>query len=120
MGTNRHIETVLKHWDLSNSVVAERFREDSPRVICKIKAENQFYILKGIPEERPECVIRGNVAAHSFLGNEKGMAPRIFATGNGGFYVREGGFWFYLLEYIDGQSMKPSEENEYRLGRLAR
>lgn len=92
METNRHIETILKHWDFGNAEVVERFREDSPRVIRKIKAENQFFILKGIPEEKPESVIRGNVAAHRFLGNEKGMAPRVFAAGNGDFYVRENGF----------------------------
>lgn len=115
-----NVETIAKHWDLSNSEIVERFQEDSPRVICKIKAENQFYILKGIPEKKPECVIKGNVAAHWFLGNERGMAPRIFATRNDSFYVRENGFWFYLLEYIDGQTMKPSVENEYRLGKLAR
>ncbi len=120
METNQLIEIILKHWNFSNSEVVERFREDSPRIICKIKAGNQSYILKGIPEEKQESVIRGNVEAHCFLGNEKGMAPRIFVTRNGGFYVRENGYWFYLLEYIDGQPMKSSMENEYRLGRLAR
>lgn len=114
------MEKVLKHWKFGSAEVVERFREDSPRVICKIRAENQFFILKGIPDEKPECVIRGNVAAHRFLGNEKGMAPRVFAAGNGDLYVRENGFWFYLLEYIDGQLMKPSVENEYRLGKFAR
>lgn len=117
---SQQIENVLKHWDFSQIEVMEQFREDSPRLIYKIKAENHFYILKGIPKEKPESVIVGNVTAHQFLGNEKGIAPCVFAMENGDFYVKENGFWFYLLEFIDGQPMESTVENEYLLGRLAR
>lgn len=79
-----------------------------------------MYLLKGIPQEKPESVIRGNVTAHQFLGNEKGMAPRILAMKNGDYYVKENGFWFYLLEFIEGRMMEATVENEYLLGKLAR
>lgn len=113
-------EEALKYWELPGAELLEQFRKDSPRLIFKIKAEEDFYILKGIPEEKPENVIIGNVEAHRFLGNEKGIAPRIFAARDGSFYVKEGGFWFYLLEFIDGQTPEASVENEELLGRLAR
>lgn len=113
-------EEALKHWELPGAELLEQFRKDSPRLIFKVRAENGFYILKGIPEEKPEEVIRGNVEVHRFLGNEKGIAPRIFAARDGSFYVKEGGFWFYLLEFIDGKTPEASVENEELLGRLAR
>lgn len=116
----QQIGKVLKHWEVDRTELLEQYRKDSPRLIFKIKAEDGFYILKGIPEEKPENVIIGNVEAHRFLGNEKGIAPRIFATRDGGFYVKEDGFWFYLLEFIDGQVPDASVENEELLGRLAR
>lgn len=114
------MENIMKHWDFSQIEILEQFRKDSPRLIYKIKVEDRLYLLKGIPLEKLESVIRGNVAAHQFLGNEKGMAPRIFATKNGGFYVKENDFWFYLLEFIDGQLMKATEENEALLGGFAK
>lgn len=113
-------EGVLKHWDFERLEISEQFHKDSPRLIFKIKADNNFYILKGIPEEKPESVIAGNVSAHNYLGNEKGIAPRIIAMKDGGFYRKENGFWFYLLEFIDGRPMENAEENEYLLGKLAR
>ncbi len=114
------MERLLKHWGFSQIEILEQFRKDSPRLIYKIKAENQIYMLKGIPQEKPESVIKGNAMAHQFLGNEKGIAPRIFSMENGGYYVKENGFWFYLLEFIDGQIMETTVENEYLLGGLAR
>lgn len=113
-------EEALKHWELPGAELLEQFRKDSPRLIFKVRAENGVYILKGIPEEKPEEVIRGNVEAHRFLGNEKGIAPCIFAARDGSFYIKENGFWFYLLEFIDGQTPEASVENEELLGRLAR
>lgn len=81
------IERILKHWDFTDTDILEQLHKDSPRLIYKIKADNNFYILKGIPEEKPESVIIGNVSAHKYLGNEKGIAPRIFAMSNGRFYI---------------------------------
>lgn len=114
------MEHVLKHWDFCQTEVLEQLHENSPRLIYKIKAEKLFYLLKGIPAEMPECVIRGNVTANQFLGNEKGMAPCVIAMKNGSFYVKENGFWFYLLEFIDGHPLEATVENEYLLGRLAK
>ncbi len=114
------ITKTLRHWDFSKIQVLEQIHKDSPRLIFKIEADGGLYILKGIPGEKPEDVIIGNVSAHRYLGNEKGIAPRIFEMTNGGSYIKENGFWFYLTEFIDGVPMSTSEENEYLLGRLAR
>lgn len=117
---DRQLKNILKYWNFSQIEVLEQFHKDSPRLLYKVKADDQLYVLKGIPQEKPESVISANVAAHQFLGNEKGMAPRIIAMKNGDYYVNENGFWFYLLEFIDGQMMEATVENEYLLGKLAR
>ena len=114
------IESILRHWNFTNTEVLEQLHKDSPRLIYKIKADDKFYILKGIPEEKSESVIIGNVYAHKYLGNEKGIAPRIFAMSNCNFYIKENGFWFYLMEFINGTPMETTEENEYLLGKLAK
>lgn len=114
------LENILKQWGVSRIEILEQFHKDSPRLLYRIKADKQLYLLKGIPQEKPESVIRGNVTAHQFLGNEKGMAPRILAMRNGDYYVKENGFWFYLLEFIEGRMMEATVENEYLLGKLAR
>ncbi len=114
------LENILKQWGFSRIEILEQFHKDSPRLLYRIKADKQLYLLKGIPQEKPESVIRGNVTAHQFLGNEKGMAPRILAMENGDYYVKENGFWFYLLEFIEGRMMEATVENEYLLGKLAR
>lgn len=114
------LENILKHWGFLRIEILEQFHKDSPRLLYKIKADEQLYLLKGIPREKSESIIRGNVTAHQFLGNEKGMAPRIIAMQNGDYFVKESGFWFYLLEFIEGGMMEATVENESLLGKLAR
>lgn len=80
------IEKILKHWDFTNIEILEQLHKDSPRLIYKIMADGKLYILKGIPEEKNESVIIGNVSAHKYLGNEKRIAPRIFEMSNGDFF----------------------------------
>lgn len=106
------LENIVKHWDFSKIEILEQFHKDSPRLLYKIKADEQLYLLKGIPQEKSESIIRGNVTAHQFLGNEKGMAPRIIAMKNGDYFVKENGFWFYLLEFIEGGMMEATVEHD--------
>ncbi len=114
------VEMVSKHWNFQSIEILEQLHEISPRLIFKIKADDNLYILKGIPDEKPESTIVGNIMAHQYLGNEKGIAPYIFPTKSGGFYIWEGGFWFFLMEYIEGEPMENTCEAEYMLGQLVR
>lgn len=114
------IVKVLPHWQFQSVEILEQLHESSPRLIYKMKADGSLYILKGIPAAKSESTIIGNVKVHRYLGNEKGIAPRIFATKAGSFYVQEGGFWFYLMEYICGTPMENTVEAELMLGKLVR
>ena len=114
------IEIVLSHWNLDNPRIDDRFHEDSGRLIYKVTSSSGEYLLKGFRSGMPEAVIQGNVQAHLFLGNKHGMAPLLYPTKAGEYYVTELGHWFYLMEFIDGRQMEETPEDEYKLGQATR
>lgn len=114
------INNVLSNWHLSEIEIVEQFHSDTARKIYKICSNGHNYLLKGIQDNVPESEICSNVSAHRFLGNEKKIAPEIFQTIDGSFYVRSDGYWFYLMEYIEGRNMGETIDDELLLGKLAR
>ena len=103
-----NIQEIMTYWGFSEVRTVKRFHPDSPRIVAKVSAGDRDFILKGIPddrngESRGEQTIRGNTTAHCFLGNQKGIAPRIFPIKGGDsiYYVKKDGYWFYLLEWIN-------------------
>lgn len=114
------IETVLGYWELDNPQIGEQFQEESVRLIFKIKTDSGAYLLKGFPCGVPETTIKSNVQAHLFLGNGHGMAPKLYPTKNREYYISVQGYWFYLMEFIDGRKMEETPEDEYKLGQAAR
>ena len=82
------IETVLNYWELDSPEICEQFNKESPRLIFRIRTGVQDYLLKGLPCSIPETTVKSNVQAHLFLGNENGMAPKLYPTKTGEFYVR--------------------------------
>lgn len=111
---------VLCNWGFTDMEILEQFTKNSPRIIFKIQADKRFYILKRIPMSIPERVILGNTLAHEYLGNQKGIAPKIINLPDGSSFMESDGFWFYLMEFIDGRPMDATVENEYHLGRLVK
>ena len=114
------IRDVLDHWKLSNPRPETQLHENTTRQIFVIRTDSGRYVLKGFPEDIPESTVQSNVQAHLFLGNEKGLAPRIFPARTGGYYVCNQGYRFYLMEYIEGRPMEETPEDEYRIGQAAR
>lgn len=113
-------EELLKQWNLQKYEISDCFHAETVRKIYKISSQGHDYILKGIPDNISEEEIQNNVNAHCFLGNKKNVAPQIFPTINGTYYIHDDGFWFYLMEYIEGRNMCETEEDEQMLGQLAR
>ena len=116
----QQIHTVPGYWELRDSCIEKQLHEDSPRLIFIIKTDSGRYILKGFPGKMPETTIKSNVQVHLFLGNEKGFAPRIYPLKRGGYHLCDQGYWFYLMEFIEGRQMKETPEDEYRLGQAAK
>lgn len=115
----KQITRALAHWNITDFSVAERYRENSERIMCRIETENRTYFLKGIPREKGEITIQGNVLAHEYLGNQRHMAPAILRTNDGHSYIAQEEHWFYLMEYIGGKNLEETEADEYALGQLA-
>ncbi len=119
-GIQSQLDYLLKNWDLDNPHIEEQLKEDIKRPVYKIKTNSGFYILKGFSCEMPETVISSNVQAHLFLGNEKAVAPRIIPAKTGKFYICDGDFWLYLMEFIDGRQMQETPDDEYMIGKALR
>lgn len=118
---------IVTCWGLANAEIIKLSHPDAPRIVAEISTGNGHYILKGIPdtgdeESRGEQTICGNVSAHQFLGNQKGIAPRIYPVKGSGqkYYLKKSGYWFYLTEFIEGRPMQDTPEDELMLGKLAR
>ena len=114
------IQDILGNWELRNPRVEEQLNGKPPRMVYKIQTDSGLFVLKGFPCATPEATIRGNVQAHLFLGNEKGLAPLLYSLKNGGYYFCDQGYWFYLMEFIEGRQMEETPEDEYRLGQTAK
>lgn len=121
------LHEIMTCWGFSDSELIHQFHTDSPRIVAEFRTENGHYILRGIPQEADgksvgEQTICGNVQAHSFLGNQKGIAPRIFPVSGDDqlYYVKKDKYWFYLLSFVEGRPMQDTPEDEYLLGKLAR
>lgn len=115
------VESILDKWEISHPIIKDMYKKDSEeieRIICRISTDNQDFIIKGIPNKE-ESIIQSNVQAHLFLGNEHSMAPKLFPTKEGLYYIQEQGYYFYLMEYIDGRSMEENVLDEYKIGQLA-
>ena len=109
----------LSHWGM-NGAKTEVIRDETYlNPVIKIIQDEHIYILKGIPEHNPEEAIIGCVSAHKYLSG-KGIAPRIIPLSDGRLYAHDSGYWLYLVEFIDGRQAKPTPEDEYTLGKLAR
>ncbi len=53
------------------------------------------------------------------LENGMGIAPKLIYTVDGKRYIRADGFYYYMMEYIDGRQLEETPQDEYDLGRLA-
>lgn len=113
------IKKVLAHWNITDFLITERYHEQTERILCRIETAARIYFLRGIPREKGEAAVQGNVLAHEYLGNQRHMAPTIFSTGDGRYYLAEGRHWFYMTEFIFGKNLEETEADEYALGKLA-
>ncbi len=116
----KRIQALLAHWELRDPRIEWQREGDSPRPIIRIGTDSGRFILKGFPREIPETTVISNIRAHLFLGNEKGLAPRLFPLRTGEYHIEEMGYRFYLMEFIRGRQMRETAEDEYRLGKAAR
>ncbi len=114
------LETVMSDYGFFRIRLLERFHKESSRLVCKIAADDKILLVRGLPDSVSEKTIEGNTAAHEYLGNGRRLAPGLMYTRHGAGYVHKQGYWFYVLEYIEGRNLEEKETDERELGRLLR
>ena len=114
------IQSIMSKWGFEHFKIVEQFNEESQRVICKIITDKGKVILKGIPDNITEDVIKGNIRAHEYLGNEKYLAPKLIYQPDGISYLQKNGYYFYVIEYIQGRLLQETIEDEYALGQVVK
>ena len=114
------LQAVLEHWELRNPCTEEQLNGKPPRLVYKIKTDSGQFVLKGFPCKTPETTISSNVQAHLFLGNDYNLAPRLYRLKDGRYYFCEQGYWFYLMEFIEGRQMEETPKDAYMIGQAAR
>lgn len=113
-------EEILQDYGFSDIKLLKRFHPDRERLICKMSADGRLLLLRGLLETTPVAVIEGNTSAHEYLGNQKRLAPRIIYMPDGAGYTKKKGYWFYVLEYVEGEHLEENETDERELGRVLR
>lgn len=114
------LKNILIQWCLINPKIEKQYHEESSRIILKISDGDNQMLLKGIPDTVLEEVIISNVSAHKFLKEKGNIAPDILVTSTGFEYIHIEGYWFYLMEFIEGNNLEEIAEDEFELGRLVR
>lgn len=77
----REVGLLSGYWGLPDASLSAVFHEKTERRVYMLTSGSGKYILKGIPDTKDEQVIAGNVSTHEFLGNKKGIAPKLFVYG---------------------------------------
>jgi len=114
------IVRALHRWEFSDIKIIERFHEESTRLTFHVTAHGKHLLVKGLPEEKTEDVIKGNTLAQEYLGNQKGLAPKLIHTADGASYIKQDDYWFYVLEWIEGENLEETPQDEYDLAVLAK
>lgn len=114
------LETVIRGYGFSHGKLLERFHRESARLVCKVAADDTILLVRGLPAAASRETVEGNIAAHEYLGNQRQMAPRILHMPDGAGYVQKQGYWFYVLEYVEGENLEETVTDERELGRLLR
>ena len=116
----RLLETVIRGYGFSRGRLLERFHRESARLVCKVAADDKILLVRGLPAAASREAVEGNIAAHEYLGNQRRIAPRILHMPDGTGYVQKQGYWFYVLEYVEGENLEENGKDERDLGRLLR
>lgn len=116
----RLLQRVMQSYGFDRIKLLEQFHKDSSRLVCKIAADDKILLARGLPETVSEETIEGNISAHEYLGNGRRLAPRILHMPDGAGCIKASGFWFYVLEYVEGRNLEENETDQRDLGRLLR
>lgn len=121
MEKQEKILKALEFWGFSDIRTIQQVNdEESSRWVFHVLADGKHFLIKGLPEEKTEEVIKGNTLAQEYLGNQKGLAPKLIHTQDGASYIKLEDYWFYVLEWIEGTNLEETPQDEYDLAVVAK
>ena len=120
MEKEQRVLEVLKHWGFTEIKIIKRFHEESTRLTYHVMADGKQLLIKGLPDEKSEDVIKGNTLAQEYLGNKMGLAPKLIYAKDGAAYIKQDDYWFYVLEWIEGENLQETPQDEYDLAVLTK
>lgn len=115
---NKVLKLVLK-WSLDKVELLHEFPVGGGRLVYKLQSDIGPIILKGYPIKEDENSILGNVYALDYLGNQKGLAPKLIYLPNGDSLYKDNKYYYCLMEYVEGRETEETVGDEFLLGRVA-
>jgi Ser/Thr protein kinase RdoA (MazF antagonist) len=113
------INNILKNWGFQKAEIVYKYNVSGRRIVYKVSTENGEVILKGIPRDIKEEIVIGNTKAHEYLGNNKGFSPNLVYLSDGRAYLKEGSYYYYIMEIVSGRQLQETVEDEFLLGQAA-
>ncbi len=112
-------DKIALQWNLKKVKLLHEFSVGGGRLVCKLQSNAGPVILKGYPITESEESILGNVYALAFLGNQKGLAPKLLYLPNGDSLYKDNRFYYCMMEYVDGRDAQETAADEFLLGGVA-
>lgn len=115
-----YIDKIASEWNFGRAEILKQYDNWDGRFVLLTQTETQGKrIVKATHEDGFKTMI-SSIRALEYLGkkNQK-MVPELVWNIEGGYYTQIDGFYFYVMEYIEGRKLEASPEDEYKLGEAA-
>lgn len=120
MALNNNLIEMLRNWGIYKFELFKTFQSDENRVLYFVNTDRGKYILKVFDEGLPLEYIERYTSVLSFLSdNEKKISPNLYRTLKNELYISYSNRYAYLMEFIEGEELRESVEDEYELGKAA-
>ncbi|MBS4201702.1 phosphotransferase [Bacillus sp. FJAT-49732] len=111
---------IEEFWGLKNVNVIRVIKAKGNRMVKIINSKEGMFVLKGFDPSLSEQLIKHYTSALSYLGAcQYRLSPHILKTIDGKLYKKYQSRYMYIMEYIAGNQLKETIEDEYALGQAS-
>lgn len=117
---HKKLESILRNkWGFADIEILHQFEVGGGRIVYKVKTEKNFIIIKGQPINVQESSVISTIRAHEYLGNMKGLAPKLNYLVDGSALYKDTEYYYFVMEFINGRHVQETVEDEFLLGQAA-
>jgi Ser/Thr protein kinase RdoA (MazF antagonist) len=114
------LKSILRNkWGFADVEILHQFDVGGGRIVFKVKTEKSIIIIKGQPINVQESSIVSTIRAHEYLGNMKGIAPKLYYLVDGSAFYKDTEYYFFVMEFINGRQVQDTVDDEFLLGQAA-